>query len=253
MRYFIIITALFFYHNLSLAQTIKGKVFDTKNVVKNMKIINKTQNILTFTNKDGNFNIEAKVNDTLSFQSIFYHPLEVVVKQSHFEDRTVFEVDEIVSELNEVKIINEKKNKFDSTSYYSTIKTEQKNLSKKPLVKSGDNLMPTLDLKLLYKGISKLFRKRKNKNLENKIPVDYQELESFFATNDFFNKELFTLDLKIPKNKINLFIDYCAEKGIRKELLKDENKMQLLEKLVVNSQLFLILLEKYGEEKVSKD
>lgn len=139
MRYFIIITALFFYHNLSLAQTIKGKVFDTKNVVEDMKIINKTQNILTFTNKDGNFNIEAKVNDTLSFQSIFYHPLEVVVKQSHFEDRTVFEVDEIVSELNEVKIINEKKNKFDSISYYSTIKTEQKNLSKKPLVKSGDN------------------------------------------------------------------------------------------------------------------
>lgn len=253
MRYFIIITALFFYHNLSSAQTLKGKVFDSKNVVKDMKIINKTQNILTFTNKEGNFSIEAKVNDTLSFQSIFYHPLEVIVKQSHFDNLTIFEVDEIISELNEVKITNKKKNKFDSISYYSTIKTEQQNLSKKPLIKSGDNLMPTLDLKQLYKGVSKLFRKRKNKNLENKIPLDYKQLESFFATDDFFNKELLTIDLKIPENKINLFIDYCAEKGIRKELLKNENKMMLLEELVVHSQLFLILLEEYGEEKVSKD
>ncbi|APY07402.1 hypothetical protein BWZ20_03400 [Winogradskyella sp. J14-2] len=241
-----------FYFNLS-AQTLKGKVYDTKTVVKDMKVINKTQNILTITNNDGDFSIQAKVNDTIIFQSIFYHPLEVVLKQSHFDDVTIFEVDEIISELNEVKITNEKKNKFDSISYYATIKTEQKHLSKKPLVKSGDNLMPTLDLKQLYKGISKLLRKRKNENIENKIPLDYQELESFFATDDFFNKELLTLDLKIPENNINLFIDYCAKKGVRKELLKDKNKMQLLEELVVHSQLFLILLEEYGEEATVKD
>ncbi|WP_157358309.1 hypothetical protein [Winogradskyella sp. J14-2] len=243
---------LSFYFNLS-AQTLKGKVYDTKTVVKDMKVINKTQNILTITNNDGDFSIQAKVNDTIIFQSIFYHPLEVVLKQSHFDDVTIFEVDEIISELNEVKITNEKKNKFDSISYYATIKTEQKHLSKKPLVKSGDNLMPTLDLKQLYKGISKLLRKRKNENIENKIPLDYQELESFFATDDFFNKELLTLDLKIPENNINLFIDYCAKKGVRKELLKDKNKMQLLEELVVHSQLFLILLEEYGEEATVKD
>jgi hypothetical protein len=253
MRFlFIFILFTIGYYNLS-AQTLSGKVYDTKSVVKDMKVLNKTQNRFTVTNDDGDFSIEAKVNDTISFQSIFYHPIEVILKPSHFEGLTIFEVDEIVSELNEVKIINEKKNKFDSISYYSTIKTEQKNLSKKPLVKSGDNLMPTLDLQLLYKGISKLFRKRKNENIENKIPVNYQELESFFSTHDFFNKELFTLDLKLPENKINLFIDYCAEKGISKELLKDENKMQLLEELVVNSELFLILLEEYGEEKISKD
>ena len=105
---FSLIFLFFLSFNFNLpAQTLSGKVYDTKTVVKDMKVINKTQNILTITNKDGDFSIEAKVNDTISFQSIFYHPLEVVLKQSHFDDINVFEVEEIVSELDEVEIQSE--------------------------------------------------------------------------------------------------------------------------------------------------
>lgn len=249
----IAIVIFFVCHFAAFSQTLEGKVYDSKSVVEDIKVWNKTQNRLTVTDENGDFNIEAEVNDTIEFQSVFYHPKTIIVKQSHFDGINVFQVKEIVNELDEVEIKDSLRSKFDSIAFYKTINSEKKTLTEQPLMKSGENLMPTLDLKLLYKGVSKLFRKRKNKNLENKIPLDYKQLESFFATDDFFNKELLTIDLKIPENKINVFIDYCAEKGIRKELLKDENKMQLLEELVVNSQLFLILLEEYGEESTVKD
>ena len=78
-------------------------------------------------------------------------------------------------------------------------------------------------------------------------------MDSLFSTSSFFNKRLVTENLKIPEDKAKLFYDFCSAKGISSELLKEENKMMLIEELVGNSQLFLILLEEYGEEKASKD
>jgi hypothetical protein len=78
-------------------------------------------------------------------------------------------------------------------------------------------------------------------------------MDSLFDKSSFFNKQLITVNLKIPKDKTHLFYDFCEAKYISSEFLKDENKMQLLEQLVLNSQLFLILLEQYGAKTVTKD
>ena len=78
-------------------------------------------------------------------------------------------------------------------------------------------------------------------------------MDSLFSKSSFFNERLVTDNLKIPEDKVHLFYDFCEAKQISSELLKDENKMQLLEEFVLNSQLFLILLEEYGEEKIIKD
>lgn len=220
-----------------------------------MKVINKTQNILTITNKDGDFSIQAKVNDTISFQSIFYHPLEVVLKQSHFDDINVFEVEEIVSELDEVEIQSEPEQPVFEEETYNT---DLQNLIKEDIKRNphlympeeayyGGNLLAIIDL------VAKLFKK-KNKYKEPVYhPVTYKQMDSLFSESSFFNKQLVTENLKIPEDKAKLFYDFCSAKGISSELLKDENKMELLEELVVYSQLFLILLEEYGEEATAKD
>ena len=249
---------LSFYYNLS-AQTLSGKVYDTKTVVKDMKVINKTQNILTVTDKNGDFSIAAKVNDTISFQSIFYHPLDVVLKQSHFDDINVFEVEEIVSELDEVEIQSEPEQPVFEEETYNR---ELNNLIKEDLKRNphlyrpensqyGGNILGIISL------VVKLFKKKNKEKNKNKPPtyppLKYEQIDSLFDKSSFFNKSLLTKNLKIPEDKAKLFYDFCSAKGISSELLKDENKMQLLEKLVVNSQLFLILLEEYGEETVNKD
>jgi hypothetical protein len=237
------------------AQTLSGKVYDTKSVVKDMKVINKTQNILTITNKDGDFSIDAKVNDTISFQSIFYHPLEVVLKQSHFDDINVFEVEEIVSELDEVEIQSEPEQPVFEEE---TFNKEFRNLIKEDMKRNphlympeeayyGGNLLALIDL------VAKLFKKKNKYKEPIYKPITYKQMDSLFATSSFFNKRLVTENLKIPEDKAKLFYDFCSAKGISSELLKDENKIMLLEELVVNSQLFLILLEEYGEEATVKD
>lgn len=76
---FISLLTLPFVHN---AQTLKGKVYDETTFLKNIKVFNKTQNRFTITNKNGSFKIEAKVNDTLSFESLFYHPKVVILKKT---------------------------------------------------------------------------------------------------------------------------------------------------------------------------
>ena len=104
MKHFLLLICFLGINGLICAQTLEGKVYDSKSVVKDIKVLNKTQQRLTVTDKDGNFSITAKVNDTISFESLFYHPKEVVLNQSHFEDVNVFEIEKIVSELDEVNI-----------------------------------------------------------------------------------------------------------------------------------------------------
>lgn len=252
MRYLLITLILLSSHSTMFGQTLKGKVYDSKSIVKDIKVLNKTQNRLTVTDDEGNFSITAKVNDTIALKSVFYHPKEVILKQIHFDNLNVFEVKKIVNELDEVEIANTLENKFDSIAFYTTIESEKKKLSKKPLMQSGDNLMPTLDLKQLFKRVVKLFKK-KGKESTYRQPITYKQMDSLYNNSSFFNKQLLTENLKIPEDKKYLFFDFCETQYISSELLKDENKMELLEQLVINSQLFLILLKEYGENKETKD
>lgn len=254
MRFLLFSILLLSFNYTLSAQTLSGKVYDTKSVVKDMKVLNKTQNILTVTNKDGDFSIEAKINDTISFQSIFYHPLEIIVKQSHFDDINVFEVEEIVSELDEVEIESEPKQPvFEEDTYnqdlHSLIKED---IKRNPGLYQSPNAQYGVDFIYLIGQVVKLFKRKRSKEQTYK-PITFKQMDSLFTDSSFFNKRLVTENLKIPQDKAKLFYDFCSAKGISSELLKDENKMMLLEELVVNSQLFLILLEEYGEEKVTKD
>ncbi len=54
------------------SQTIQGKVFDDESTVKGAKIVNTTQNIFTYTDNEGHFKIQAQVNDSIVFQSLFH-------------------------------------------------------------------------------------------------------------------------------------------------------------------------------------
>ncbi|WP_299122459.1 hypothetical protein [uncultured Winogradskyella sp.] len=241
--------------SLSLdAQTLKGKVYDSTSTVKNIKVFNETQNRVTATNSEGNFSIIAKVNDTILFESVFYHPKAVVLKPYHFDDIAVFELKKIVSELDEVEVRAEPEQPVFEVENYNI---ELQNLIKEDIKNNpqryqpeqanyGVNFLAVIDL------VAKLLKKKKYK-LPNYQPITYTQMDSLFDKSSFFNKRLVTEDLKIPEDKVHLFYDFCAAKQISSELLKEQKKMQFLEELVLNSQLFLILLEEYGSENIKKD
>ncbi|MFD1014934.1 hypothetical protein [Winogradskyella rapida] len=239
---------------IHFSQTLNGKVYDTKSVLKNIKVINKTQNRMTITNADGDFKIEAKVQDSIIFQSLFYHQKTVVLKPSHFGSMAVFELKEILNELDEVEVKAEPEQPVFSEETYNI---ELKNIIQEDIKNHPEKYAPLgnnqgVDFVYLAKKLYNLIKSKKPKT-EKPTVITYKNFTSLIETSSFFNLELLTQSLKIPEAYNYLFLDYCASKQLSSELLKEENKMQLLEALVVNSQLFLILLEEYGEESLKQE
>ena len=236
---------------IQYAQTLNGKVYDAKGIVKNIKVFNKTQNRVTLSNNEGDFSIDAKVNDSITFESLFYHKKTIVLDAIHFEGIAVFELKEILNELDEVEVIAEPEQPVFTEETYNKelkymIKEDIKNNPHlyKP---AGGNILAIISL------VGKLFKKNDKFREPLYAPITYTQMDSLFEKSTFFNKELMTHNLNIPEDKKYLFFDFCDAKQISSELLKDEHKMQFLEELVLHSQLFLILLEEYGEEPVAKD
>lgn len=255
MRYFTILILILCFPFIHNSQTLKGKVYDATGTVKNIKVYNETQKQLTITNKEGDFSIIAKVNDTLLFESLFYHPKAIILKDSHFEDIAVFELKKIVNELDEVEIMAEPEQ---PEFVLETYNVELQNMLKEDIKNNPHLYKPAdatygVDFVALIGLVVKLLKKKDKYKAPIYQPITYTQMDSLFNKSSFFNKKLMTENLKIPKDKIYLFYDFCEAKYISSKLLKNENKMQLLEQLVLNSQLFLILLEQYGEEKMTKD
>lgn len=237
------------------AQTLNGKIYDAKGVVKNIKVYNKTQNRLTLTNADGDFSIQAKVNDSISFESLFYHKKTIILEAIHLEGVAVFELNEMLNELDEVEIIAEPEQPiFTEETYNNDLQNILKeDIKNNPHLYQPANTTGGVDFIAVIGLVVDLLKKKDKYIAPVYQPITYTQMDSLFDKSSFFNKELITKDLKITENKSHLFFDFCEAKQISSELLKDENKMLLLEELVLNSQLFLILIEQYGENSVTKD
>jgi len=54
------------------SQNVNGIVYGSKAALENIKVTNTTKKTLTYTDKDGRFSINASVNDSLVFTSLFY-------------------------------------------------------------------------------------------------------------------------------------------------------------------------------------
>lgn len=255
MRHFIIyITLIGLPFGLN-AQTLKGKIYNATTTVKNIKVLNKTQNRFTVSDANGDFSIGAEVNDSIAFQSLFYHPKVVVLKPIDFEGVAIFELEEIISELDEVEVKAEPEQPVFEEETYNI---ELRNLIQEDIKNHPEKYQPAgatygVDFIYLIGQVAKLFKNKDKYKAPAYQPISYKQMDSLFNNSPFFNKELITKNLNIPEDKANLFYDFCEAKQISSELLKENKKMELLEHLVVNSQLFLILLEEYGEKSLKKD
>ncbi|MFD2564883.1 carboxypeptidase-like regulatory domain-containing protein [Aquimarina rubra] len=79
--YIILVIGIGTYAQETESETVSGKVLNASTDIKlqNVHVVNLSQVIGTITNDEGNFEIKAKVNDTLYFTYIGYKPLRVRV------------------------------------------------------------------------------------------------------------------------------------------------------------------------------
>lgn len=239
---------------IHVAQTLNGKVYDASGTVKNVKVFNKTQNRVTVTNNNGNFSLEAKVADTISIESVFYHPKIIALQAYHFDGTAVFEIKEILTELDEVEV---KAAPEELVFVEETYNAQLKNMIQEDIKNHPEKYKPAAstygpDLLAIIGLVANLIKKKDKYIAPTYQPITYTQMDSLFSKSSFFNTQLLTDNLKIPEDRKYLFFDYCDAKQISSEMLKEENKMQFLEELVVSSQLFLILLDEYGEKSVKQ-
>ena len=105
-KFFLIIILLISSLAYSQDQTgvVKGRVQSetSESILQNVHVLNLTKVKGTITNSSGEFEIKAKVNDTLYFSYIGYKPLKIVVTNDlvRFEDNTI-ELTELAFALEE--------------------------------------------------------------------------------------------------------------------------------------------------------
>jgi hypothetical protein len=219
------------------SQTITGKAYDAESTVSGAKIINVTQNFMAYADEDGNFKIEANVNDQIAVTTLFHEPEMIVVTQKDFDDVVVIELKKKVNELDKVYLskINEKK--FETTEVENQMNIQIKNdLELRPALYSPPP-NTNMDFIAIAGLIAKLFKKR---NVEEPIQMaKYWEIKNLFDTDSFLNTQFLSSELKIEKEHQPLFIDFCEAKGIEKRLLLKENKFLLIEILIKYSDEFL--------------
>jgi len=231
---------------LSGAQTIKGYIYDAEATVKGVKLVNTTQNILSYSNDKGAFQIKAKPNDTIVIHSYFHFEKTLLINQNHFNKEIVIELKKITNQLDEVDIIKVNEKQFDSIAFSTTTAIQGRTIIKNPVFGSGSNLQPTLDILALSRVIGKLFKK-KNKT-PNILYITTDDLVALFETHALFNQDMLISDLNIPEDYQYLFFDYCTVNNLNKNLITKHNGMELLDLLTIYSKEFNQLLIEYKKE-----
>ncbi|RKR06956.1 carboxypeptidase-like protein [Maribacter vaceletii] len=231
----------FFISIVSYAQEdrslLRGKVLYRDISVPNENVINSTSEMATITNTNGEFAIKVKEGDELVFTAVNYQ-LKVVRITTEIlkNNRLVVEVNEKVTELEEVVVTPEdqerflamKNEKFKEIEYETDRTTEVENVA---ISQSERGLKDGLNFVNIFRAMFK----SSSENKEEEGP----KLKVSQVLRQVYDDQFFVSDLQIPQDKINAFLFYCDARMPAKSLLKKENEFQLIDALVNHSKTFL--------------
>jgi len=230
------------------AQNIKGVIYDDITFVKDVSISNTTQDIKTYSNHDGSFNINAAITDTLVIQASFYKTQNIILSTEHFTDMVVIKLNKIMTKLNEVYITSKPILKeFEANTYTIQVNKQiQEDMKRRPYLYRTSN-SGNINVIAIAKFISRLLKNDDTKNKTDQM-FSYDDLKLLFETDTYFNEHLLRFELKITNDYKYLFFQYCESKQIDKSLLSNKSNFLLLEVFITSSKEFLKILEDYKED-----
>ncbi|UOB18352.1 carboxypeptidase-like regulatory domain-containing protein [Abyssalbus ytuae] len=220
---------------------LRGKVIYNNVGVPNENVINATTETVTSTNDDGEFEINVREGDILAFSAINFQFKTVnVTNDILYKNRLVVEVKEKVTELDEVVISPENKEKyielkeeeFKKVDYVTDYSTPVINTA---LSESERGMQYGLNFVNIFRAI---FKSQK----EKEIPF-HERVKVSEVLRQIYDDEFFVLDLRIPQDKIEDFLYYCDDRIPTRSLLKKENEFELIDFLVKTSKSYLKQLD----------
>ncbi len=221
-------------------QILRGQVIYRGSNVANENVINSNTEMATITNDDGRFAIRVKEGDQLVFTAVNYQLMVVKITQEILDkNRLVVEVNEKITQLDEVvvspenqeKFLEVNNEKFKDFEYEIDRSTEVQNVAQSQIERGMTD-------GINFVNIFKAIFNSKNKNKEESKPLKVSEV-----MRQVYDDEFFVSDLKLPQDKIDAFLLYCDDKMGSQSLLKKENEFQLIDFLVTHSKTFKASLE----------
>ena len=216
-------------------QLLRGKVMYRHSNVINENVINSTAQQATITNKNGEFEIFVKEGDQLVFTAVNYQ-LKVVkiTKEILINNRLVVEVNEKVTELDEVvvgpenqeKFLELKNEEFKEIEYEIDRSSAVENVAVSDATKGMSN-------GINFVNIFKAMVKSNKKETEKKPPLKMSQV-----LRQVYDDEFFVADLGLPQDKINDFLFYCDQNVTTNTLLKKDNEFALIDFLVNQSRAY---------------
>ena len=221
---------------------IEGKIYSLNKPVNNIHVVNLTKGFGTISDDNGSFKLLVAVNDEVLFSSIQHEKKTIKIETAHFKNRKIFvTIIPSVTILDEVFIhglsgnlsvdINQtpidtipKMNfTFDKQDIYRFNKSYPTHYDRTPnslaftdptYMRGAGGSASIPDFRLIR--IQKLKRElKKKKNFSKKLISE-------------FGMDFFLKDLKIHRDSIELFIDFCENKNLF-SVYQSDQKLKAIE------------------------
>ena len=228
---------LFFSINFIFGQgrnLIKGKLLYKNTSVVAANVINKTAQLTTITDSNGEFEIEVTNGDEVIFSSVQYRIRSIIITPDILKkNRLVVSVNENITELKEVvvttedieKFLNLKEDEFKGVDY-------DQDKSTKIINKAADDRLFTngVDFVNIAKLIAKSFL---GKTKEEQMSMKPSQILPYVFEEDFFEK-----DLKLGKEEVFYFLKFLDSRMKSDALLKQSKQFLLIDYLINESSIF---------------
>lgn len=254
----LLITASGFSQNLNRIQ-VNGKVIVESADVSGITVFNKTLNVGTITNENGEFTLDVKLNNIIEVSGVQYKNITFSVNEDIIESKSikVFLIHEI-NELDEVVVFSKgltgnlnadleartpyklkldvlyfgikNKNEFefeiDNTTKVNSVAMDAQHL---PAMVNGLNIKNIVDQLLLP-----LFRS----GVKNKKKAGVPEVPAH-SIKYYLGSEFLVDNFNIPEHRVEAFVRYVSDEAFDYNLLNYGKEMELLQLLSDRSVEFL--------------
>lgn len=214
---------------------LRGTVLYRNVPVPNENVINIATESATITDDDGRFAIAVKLGDELAFTALNYQLQVIRISEEILKrNRLVVEVDEKVTQLDEVVVTPEDKERF------LQVQNEELKEFEYEIDRSSEveNIALSQTTRGMKDGINfvNIFKALLNSNKSDDQAQPRMKMSEVLR--HVYDDEFFVVDLKLPQEQIDNFLFYCDTKMPARTLLSKENEFQLIDFLVNQSELF---------------
>jgi len=228
--------------------SLNGNIKSNSNDLENIHVININSNKGTVTTSKGEFKVSVKENDTLSFSGIQFENKKIIITNLDILSKslTIYLVSK-VNRLDEV-VIRKPKNIAVELGLPNAGKKKLTKLEAREVYYSQASVLAVILSTLLNKkgNIEDLYHiisgnRKRDRKLKALIEADKLAAYNQNAIKKirlYFKDIFFTETLKIPRDKIDYFIESCLSKNIIDLYIKERN-LEVMDIFIRESKTYL--------------